>query len=205
LFAELDTLGAELGENTAQVMFGQGQNFVNGIVAGLEDQAGELEISAQSIAQAFTTTFEQVLVNGINAAIDAAEAAMARMPRIEDFVGNMDFGGNGGGDGGGDGNGKIAAAGVKIGGLVSSQLSGLATEKRGIGPQFGFDRPQQLTPKDFQPVSPAGGRSFSTTTNYNVFSRATSSRTFVNELKTVTGKNGTLDTSRPGKRFFGVD
>jgi uncharacterized Tic20 family protein len=203
LFKELDTLGAELGETTAQVMFGQGQNFVNGIVAGLEDQAGELEISAQSIAEAFTMTFEQVLVNGINSAIDAAEAAMKRMPRIEDFMGDMNFGGLGGdGDAGGR---NVAGPGVKIGGLVSSQLSELAAEKRGIGPQYGFDTPQRLTPKDFQPVSPAGGRSFSTTTNYNVFSRATTSRTFANELKTVTNKNGTLDTSRPGKRFFGVD
>jgi hypothetical protein len=91
LFAELDELGKELGENTAVVMYGQGENFVNGIVAGLESQAGELEISAQSIAEAFTTTFEQVLIDGINAAIDAAEAAMARMPRIEDFVGDLNF------------------------------------------------------------------------------------------------------------------
>jgi len=91
LFTELDTLGMELGENTAQVMYGQGENFVNGIVEGLEAQAGELEISAQSIAEAFTTTFEQVLIDGINAAIDAAEAAMARMPRIEDFVGDLNF------------------------------------------------------------------------------------------------------------------
>jgi hypothetical protein len=91
LFKELDELGKELGENTAVVMYGQGENFVNGIVAGLEAQAGELEISAQSIAEAFTTTFEQVLIDGINAAIDAAEAAMARMPRIEDFVGDLNF------------------------------------------------------------------------------------------------------------------
>ena len=99
LFAELDALGMELGENTAQVMYGQGENFVNGIVEGLTAQAGELEISAQSIAEAFTTTFEQVLIDGINAAIDAAEAAMARMPRIEDFVGDLDFDGDGVDDG----------------------------------------------------------------------------------------------------------
>jgi len=91
LFKELDELGIELGENTAQVMYGQGENFVDGIVAGLEAQAGELEISAKSIAEAFTTTFEQVLIDGINAAIDAVEAAMARMPRIEDFVGDLNF------------------------------------------------------------------------------------------------------------------
>lgn len=206
LFKELDTLGAELGENTAQVMFGQGQNFVNGIVAGLEDQAGELEISAQSIAQAFTTTFEQVLVDGINAAIDAAEAAMARMPRIEDFVGNLDFGGDGGNGGdGGDGGRRPRVEGIRVGGLTSSDISGIAAEKRGIGPIFGFDRPERLTPRDFTPVSPVGGRSLATTVNYNIFSKASTSRTFANDLKTVTNKSGTLDSNRPGKRFFGVD
>lgn len=109
LFKELDTLGAELGENTAQVMYGQGQNFVNGIVQGLEDQAGELEISAKSIAEAFTTTFETLLVEGINRAIDAAEAAMARMPSIDDFMGDMSFGAPTGPGGPGGGNLNLPA------------------------------------------------------------------------------------------------
>ena len=102
LFQELDALGMELGENTAQVMYGHGENFVNGIVEGLEAQAGELELSATTIAEAFTVAFEDVLIRGINQAIDAAEAAMARMPRIEDFVGDLNFGAptGGGGDGG---------------------------------------------------------------------------------------------------------
>jgi len=130
LFSELDALGMELGENTAQVMYGQGENFVNGIVEGLEDQAGELEISARSIAEAFTTTFEQVLVDGINAAIDAAEAAMARMPRIEDFVGDMSFGaptGGGGVDGGGGTSGPSRAGGSESANLAA-QYAKIAEE-----------------------------------------------------------------------------
>jgi hypothetical protein len=86
LFTELDALGMELGENTAQVMYGQGENFVDGIVEGLTAQAGELEISAKSIAEAFTVAFEEVLIRGINQAIDAAEAALARMPQIGDYA-----------------------------------------------------------------------------------------------------------------------
>ena len=92
LFTELDALGMELGENTAQVMYGQGENFVNGIVEGLTAQAGELEISAKSIAEAFTVAFEEVLIRGINQAIDAAEAALARMPQIGDFAPGFDPG-----------------------------------------------------------------------------------------------------------------
>jgi len=58
-----------------------------------------LELSATSIAEAFTVAFEDVLISGINQAIDAAEAALARMPQIGDYA--PDFGGDGGGGGGG--------------------------------------------------------------------------------------------------------
>ena len=85
LFGELDALGAELGENTAQVMYGQGENFVNGIVEGLDSQLGELESMANSLAESFTTTFEEVLIAGIERAIAAAEAALARMPQAPGF------------------------------------------------------------------------------------------------------------------------
>jgi hypothetical protein len=101
LFGELDSLGKELGENTAVVMYGQGENFVNGIVAGLEAQAGELEISAKSIAEAFTVAFEEVLIRGINQAIDAAEAALARMPQISDYAPQFAPSTGGGGSTGG--------------------------------------------------------------------------------------------------------
>jgi hypothetical protein len=87
LFRELDRLGEELGENTAQVMYGQGEKFVDGIVNGLAAQASELEGTANALAEAFTTTFESVLIAGIDRAIAAAEAALARMPQVPD----MDF------------------------------------------------------------------------------------------------------------------
>ena len=90
LFRELDELGMELGENTAQVMYGQGELFVDGIVAGLESQAAELESTANALADAFTTSFEEVLIAGIERAIAAAEAALARMPQVPDM--DFDFG-----------------------------------------------------------------------------------------------------------------
>jgi hypothetical protein len=80
----------ELGENTAQVMYGQGELFVDGIVAGLESQAAELESTANALAEAFTTSFEEVLIAGIERAIAAAEAALARMPQVPDM--DFDFG-----------------------------------------------------------------------------------------------------------------
>jgi hypothetical protein len=85
LFAELNSLGTQLGENTAQVMYGQGEKFVDGIVRGLESQLGELESMANSLAESFTTTFEEVLIAGIERAIAAAEAALSRMPQVPGF------------------------------------------------------------------------------------------------------------------------
>ena len=206
LFKELDTLGAELGENTAQVMFGQGQSFVNGIVAGLEDQAGELEISAQSIAQAFTTTFEQVLVNGINAAIDAAEAAMARMPRIEDFVGNMDFGGGGGGGGGASvdvtslSNYRPQSFQYPGSQTVAEQVRTAANRAREnlqtMGP-IGFDRPSPTVGISGTPVSRGN-------VTYNVYSSAITTRTFQNELARTASRTGVVTTTRPGALNRGV-
>lgn len=100
LFGELDALGAELGENTAQVMYGQGENFVDGIVEGLDSQLGELESMANSLADSFTTTFEEVLIAGIERAIAAAEAALARMPKAPGFDYTPPSGGGGSGSGG---------------------------------------------------------------------------------------------------------
>lgn len=82
LFGELNDLGTQLGEETAQVMYGQGENFVDGIVAGLEAQAAALEEQAVALAEAFTTSFEDILIQGIKDAIAAARAELAKMPRF---------------------------------------------------------------------------------------------------------------------------
>ena len=128
LFKELDTLGAELGENTAQVMYGQGENFVNGIVEGLEAQAGELELSATSIAEAFTVAFEEVLIRGINQAIDAAEAALARMPQVGDFAPGFNPG-PGPGPGPGEIGTTIRGSGSSAGEAVVSLSAGAIQER----------------------------------------------------------------------------
>ena len=197
LFQELDALGMELGENTAQVMYGQGENFVNGIVEGLTAQAGELEISAQSIAEAFTTTFEQVLVDGINAAIDAAEAAMARMPRIEDFVGDLSFGAPTGGGGGGGG-GAAAAQAItdamvrrseaidpSLYQSTAAQINAAAQRARenlaAMGP-VGFDRPAPT-------VGISGTQVSRGNVVYNVYTQQ-SAREFQNAVADLNAKTG---------------
>jgi hypothetical protein len=202
LFKELDSLGMELGENTAQVMYGQGENFVNGIVAGLEAQAGELEISAQSIAEAFTTTFEQVLIDGINAAIDAAEAALARMPRIEDFVGDLNFGDVSDDDGDGpDGGRTSGGAGITAAIMASAtsvEAARLAAQQRlSIGqynPLQNYVTPQPLQP--FQPYGlgfAGGGDPTSPTSIVNIYTQSSTRETAnaLNQLNRTTGSSRT--------------
>ena len=83
LFAELNSLGEELGEETAQVMYGQGEMFVDGIVNGLEAQAAQLEEQAIALATAFTDNFEALLISGIELAIAKATVALGKMPTLE--------------------------------------------------------------------------------------------------------------------------
>jgi hypothetical protein len=182
-------------------MYGQGENFVNGIVAGLESQAGELEISAQSIAEAFTTTFEEVLISGINAAIDAAEAAMARMPRIEDFVGDLNFGTR---DGDGDG-GRTGGVNLKIDNLppllpsadpnrrlTQSEIRGagrMTTLEAGLSGLFSSPSPAPQQPLNISGTPVSRGN-----VTYNVYTQS-STRETANALSQLNSKTGSSRTT----------
>jgi hypothetical protein len=85
LFGELDALGQELGEQTSQVMYGEGQEFVNGIIAGLDSQLEALELTAITLADTFVAAFSATLAAGIAAAIAAAKAAMAAAPTAPNY------------------------------------------------------------------------------------------------------------------------
>ena len=85
LFGELDALGQELGEQTSQVMYGEGQEFVNGIIAGLDSQLEALELTAVTLADTFVSAFSATLAAGIAAAIAAAKAAMAAAPTAPNY------------------------------------------------------------------------------------------------------------------------
>jgi len=140
LFAELDRLGAELGENTAQVMYGQGEKFVDGIVKGLAAQANELEVTANALAEAFTNTFESVLIAGIDRAIAAAEAALARMPQVPDM--DFDFSSQRDDLPGIDSKYKAPAVPAKLPTFVPDLRAPQFTGAMPMGPSYGFNVPQ---------------------------------------------------------------
>jgi|11_taG_2_1085331.scaffolds.fasta_scaffold00664_14 hypothetical protein len=198
LFGELDALGAELGENTAQVMYGQGENFVNGIVEGLDSQLGELESMANSLADSFTTTFEEVLIAGIERAIAAAEAALARMPKAPGF----DYAPSGGGSGGAGGAGGGTSGTSPITSLSPRAVEGGDGAPPMVTRSAFFDsvREQVVTPEQ-QFLSALSGRPAVpyTETKINIY---TSSQpdAVANSLRRFTNTNSSFDLNRAQNR-----
>jgi uncharacterized membrane-anchored protein YhcB (DUF1043 family) len=82
LQGQLNDMGVELGELTHEVMKDQGEMFVSGIIQGLDEQLGELELQAYTMAQAFADAFETAFNQAINAMelqqIQAAQAEAAQ-------------------------------------------------------------------------------------------------------------------------------
>ena len=69
LFGELNDVGSIIAEETAQVMFGAGVDVTNGLIAGLLSQDNALRQAAQTLADAFTATFNSRMADFM--AIDA--------------------------------------------------------------------------------------------------------------------------------------
>jgi hypothetical protein len=57
LFAELDAVGGDIAEQSAQVMYGAGIDLVDGLLNGLMSKEKELVDYATKLANAFTTAF----------------------------------------------------------------------------------------------------------------------------------------------------
>ena len=68
LFGELNALGAQLAEETAQVMYGAGITFTDNLMEGIQSKQAELEAQARAMATAFANAFTPI----VNAAITAS-------------------------------------------------------------------------------------------------------------------------------------
>lgn len=92
LFREIDTLGADLGEEVAASLYGTGIDMSNGLIAGIQSKQTELEGLARAMATAFNTAFSAQLNIAVqapvNAAQAAAQAAQDAVPEITDI--NLD-------------------------------------------------------------------------------------------------------------------
>ena len=76
LFAEIDALGGDLGEEVAATMYGTGIDMADGLLAGIQSKQQQLEDQARSMAKAFNDAFQSSINTSVNqAASAAAEAA----------------------------------------------------------------------------------------------------------------------------------
>jgi hypothetical protein len=86
LFNEINTLGADLGEEVATTLYGAGVDMSNGLIAGLKSMADELQQTALNMAKTFADAFM--------AAIDAAIAdALAKLKALQDEANKFQMGG----------------------------------------------------------------------------------------------------------------
>lgn len=70
LQGELEAMGVELGEETYQVTKNSGEQFVSGIIDGIDAELASLGEMAQTMATDFTTTFEILFKAGMESAFD---------------------------------------------------------------------------------------------------------------------------------------
>jgi hypothetical protein len=87
LFAEIDSLGASLGEEVAASMYGSGVDMSNGLIAGLQSQAEALKTAAETLADGFATAF----ATRIDAAIADALAKLSSINAPTATGGSVSF------------------------------------------------------------------------------------------------------------------
>jgi hypothetical protein len=91
VFADLDMVGADIAEQTAQVMFGAGVDITNGLIAGLMAQDNALMGAAQALADAFTSTFNARMTDFMNS--DAYKMAGLFSPNLGGVAESINVGG----------------------------------------------------------------------------------------------------------------
>jgi len=77
LFDDLNTVGAEIAEETAQVMYGAGVDVTKGLIAGLLAEEATLVSAAETLANSFLTAF-----NALVATITVPAPVLAAVPNV---------------------------------------------------------------------------------------------------------------------------
>lgn len=77
LFDDLNTVGASIAEETAQVMYGAGVDVTKGLIAGLLAEEAVLVTAAETLANSFLTAF-----NAIVAKISVPAPTLAAVPDV---------------------------------------------------------------------------------------------------------------------------
>jgi hypothetical protein len=81
LFDDLNTVGASIAEETAQVMYGAGVDVTKGLVAGLLAEEATLVSAAETLANSFLTAFNSLVAN-----ITVLAPSLAAVPDVATVV-----------------------------------------------------------------------------------------------------------------------
>jgi len=130
IFAEINQLGADLGEEVAATLYGTGIDLVDGLIEGILSEQERLEAAAYAMAAAFNTAFQATLSTEIGkvtssrvaeatqaAADEIAKIPVPDMPRVNPALEELDK--------------LIAGANKALGGNLSSVFREGVTGKLG--------------------------------------------------------------------------
>jgi hypothetical protein len=130
IFAEINQLGADLGEEVAATLYGTGIDLVDGLIEGIMSEQERLEAAAYAMAEAFNTAFQATLSTEIGkvtssrvaeatqaAADEIAKIPVPDMPRVNPALEELDK--------------LIAGANKALGGNLSSVFREGVTGKLG--------------------------------------------------------------------------
>jgi hypothetical protein len=89
LTRDLNQLGAEIGAETADVMYATGETFINSILAGIQSQQDALESQARAMAEAFSRTFKSNLDLAVGTIAAEAAVSVPPPPQMEKVVNDI--------------------------------------------------------------------------------------------------------------------
>jgi len=103
IFAEINQLGADLGEEVATTLYGTGIDLVDGLIQGIMSEQEKLEAAAYAMAEAFNKAFQSTLATEVGkvtnsrrdqAIADAEEQmrkiALPELPKINPAIQELD-------------------------------------------------------------------------------------------------------------------
>lgn len=86
LTRDLNQLGAEIGVETADVMYATGETFINSILQGIQSQQDALEAQARSMAEAFSAAFKASLDLAVGTISAEAALRVPPVPQMEEIT-----------------------------------------------------------------------------------------------------------------------
>jgi hypothetical protein len=90
-YAELDAVGASLGESVAQTLYGSGLDMAQGIIDGLTNRENELYALAAKMAQTFADSFRGAVGEAAGEVVQGAANLAALQAQLDSLTNKLEF------------------------------------------------------------------------------------------------------------------